>query len=626
MALTKPMNQHGATGGESPVAQPIGENSPQEQPTGGSSFNLDRSWRLQVVIAVIVLLGGLLVLRLLDMQLRTWSQYSPGAGGIDARYTVDDTTPWGVIVDRDGVLLAGDRFTYRVTATPKHIPRERWTALSERLARVAGIPADQVWNRLAADPEAAYAVLASNVPFHLGRALIDEKQREIDAAAADEDTSLLPLGNVFVHAQPRRFYPQASLASQVLGFLNAERKPVLGLERYYNSFLPTGGVGLPKGTISPRTVLSAQQRKFLPTGDEKGLVLTIDRTMQWIVEEELAEGVRFYGAESGSVVVIDPATGAVLAMANFPTFDANRYESADPATFTNAAISAQYEPGSIFKAISFAAAIDAGAVEATTAFTDTGTIVIGQRTIQNSGRNALGRLVVADALAQSNNVVTVQIAQALGTDRFYDYVARFGFGADTNIDLAGEVPGLVKAPGSINWSVSDLGTNSFGQGLAVTPIQMASALAAIANEGRLMRPYTVHARVHGDAVLLTQPTLAQQVISQESARTMTEMLVHVVETGNQAARIPGYATAGKSGTADIATAEGYVLDRTIASFVGFAPADQPRFAMLVKLDKPDPKIARWASQSAAPLFSRIGKRLLDHLNVPPDEVRLARSR
>lgn len=626
MALSKPMNPQGATGGESPVAQPIGDVSTPSTPSGPPALNLDGSWRLQVVIAVIVLLGGLLVLRLLDMQLRTWSQYSPATGGADARYTVDDTTPWGVIVDRDGVLLAGDRFTYRVTATPKHIPREKWVGLSERLAQIAAIPADQVWNRLAADPEGAYAVLASNVPFHLGRALIDAKQVEIDNADADQDLSLLPLGNVFIHPQPRRFYPQASLASQVLGFLNAERKPVLGLERYYNSFLPKGGVGLPKGTISPRTVLTAQQRKFLPTGDEKGLVLTIDRTIQWIVEEELAEGVRFYGAESGSVVVIDPETGAILAMANYPTFDANSYENADPSSFTNGTISAQYEPGSIFKAITVAAAIDAGAVEATTIFTDTGTIVIGQRTIQNSGLNALGRLTVADALAQSNNVVTVQIAQTLGASRFYDYVARFGFGADTNIDLAGEVPGLVKRPGSLSWSLSDLGANSFGQGLAVTPIQMASAVAAIANEGRLMRPYLVQARVHGDAVLLTQPTLAQQVISRESARTMMEMLTHVVETGNRAAQIPGYAVGGKSGTADIATAEGYVLDRTIASFVGFAPADQPRFVMLVKLDKPDPDIARWASQSAAPVFSRIGKRLLDHLNVPPDEVRLARSR
>ena len=617
-------NQSNAAGGKPPAASSIG--APAAEPKtnlSGSGFSLDSSIRLQVVIAVIVLLGGLLVLRLLDMQLRTWSEYNPGANSLDARYTVDDSTPWGVIVDRDGVLLAGDRFTYRVTATPNHIKRENWVALSEQLARLAGIPAEQVWNRLADNPDAAYVVLASNVSFSMGRALIDAKQQEIDSADSTQDLSLLPLGNVFVHAQPRRFYPQASLASQVLGFLNAERKPVLGLERYYTSYLPSNGVGLPKGSISPRSVLSPQQRKFLPSGSEKGLVLTIDRTVQWIVEEELAEGVQFYGAESGSVIVMEPTTGAVLAMANYPTFDANHYEEADPAAFTNGAISAQYEPGSIFKVITVAAAMDAGVVEAGTVFTDTGAIVIGQRTIQNSGRNAMGLLTVADALAQSNNVVTVQVAEALGVADFYEYVARFGFGVDTNIDLACEVSGLVNVPGSLAWSLSDLGTNSFGQGIAVTPIQMVSAVGAIANEGKLMRPHIVQARVHGDEVLLTQPTLAQQVISPASAQEMVEMMVHVVETGNRAAKVPGYLVGGKSGTADIATAEGYVLDRTIASFVGFAPADAPRFVMLVKLDKPDPEISRWASNSAGPLFSRISKRLLDHLNVPPDNVRMA---
>ncbi len=620
MAVIDNLHQKSAAGGQAPAGSSTGQPNIDTQ----QSNMVEGSWRLQIIIALVVLLAGLLVLRLLSMQLITWSEYS-AASAVDTRFTVDDTTPWGVIVDRDGVLLAGDRFTYRITATPKHIPREDWESLSQRLAQVAGIPADQVWNRLAANPDGAYVVLASDIPFELGRALLAAKKLDEDNADENQDLSLLPLGNVFASAQPRRFYPQAGLASQVLGFLNAERKPVLGLERYYSSFLPSSGVGLPKGTLSPRTLLTEQQRKFLPTGSEKGLVLTIDRTVQWIIEEELRDGVEFYGAESGSVIVMNPKTGAILGMANYPSFDANYYESGDPDSFTNATVSAQYEPGSIFKVITFSSAVDAGLVESGTIFTDTGTIVIGERTIQNSGRNAMGQLAVADALAQSNNVVTVQIAEALGTEKFYEYVARFGFGADTNIDLAGEVAGLVKKPGGTTWSLSDLGTNSFGQGLAVTPIQMISAVAAIANEGKRMRPYVVEARVDGDSVLFTQPTMAQQVISPEAAEEMKQMMMHVIETGNQAARVPGYLAGGKSGTADIATAEGYVLDRTIASFVGFAPLDDPQFVILVKLDKPDPKISRWASNSAGPTFSRISKRLLDHLNVPPDDVRLAQN-
>ena len=271
--------------------------------------------------------------------------------------------------------------------------------------------------------------------------------------------------------------------------------------------------------------------------------------------------------------------------------------------------------------ITVAGAIDAGAVEPTTIFTDTGTIVVGERTIMNSTRTAIGRLSVADALAQSNNVVTVQVAQALGEEKFYDYVSLFGFGADTNIDLSGEIPGSVKRPGDPTWSPSDLGTNSFGQGVAVTPIQMLSAVCAMVNGGKLMRPFVVAARVHGSDVLLTQPTTAHQVLKPETSDVMRELMIHVVETGNTQARVPGYTVGGKSGTAEIATADGY-SEETIASFVGFAPADDPQFVVLVKLDRPDTTIVRWASQSAAPVFKRVAFRLLDHLNIPPDAERL----
>jgi cell division protein FtsI/penicillin-binding protein 2 len=597
-----------------PASQPAAGPEPATTPAIANSAR--RSWRLRAVAMVLGLLTMILVLRLLDMQVRTWYGYSPPSRVVDARNTVDDSTTWGVIVDRNGALLAADRYIYRITATPKFIPPERWPEVARILQEMAGVPAERTQSRLLQNAQGSYLVLATDVDFRSGRALLAEKERRL---AAEDNT----LAQVHIQARPRRFYPQGRLASQVIGFVNAERKPVLGVERYYNSFLPDNGVGLPRGGRQPKAVLPEQSLQFLSQGQGKGLVLTLDRTIQWIIEEELSEGVRFYGAESGTIIVMDPKTGAILGMANWPTFDANRYELEDPSTFNNPAVSHQYEPGSIFKVITMAAAVDAGAVHPLTVFTDTGTIVVGQRTIQNSSRTAAGRLTVADALAQSNNVVTVQVAQELGEKRFYDYTALFGFGLDTNIDISGEIPGMVKRPGHRDWSLSDLGTNSFGQGLAVTPLQMLRAVAAIANDGYLMRPYIVAARVHGNDVLLTQPTTVHRVLKPESVAMIREMMVHTVETGNLAARVPGYTVGGKSGTAEIATLGGYSADETIHSYIGFAPVDDPQFVVLVKLDKPDASISRWAAHSAAPIFKRVTYRLLDHMNIPPDEIRLA---
>ena len=535
---------------------------------------------------------------------------------VTGRNTVDDTTSWGVVVDRDGNLLAADRFTYRITATPKFIPPSSFGDISLRLAASIGVPPLQIENLLTENSDGDYLIIAPHIDFDQGQQLLAERQQRI----AERD---FLLEHIHIAARPRRFYPQGILASQVLGFLNAERVPVLGLERYYRNFLSSDGVGLPPGNQLPRSELDENVLRFLPSGNGKGLVLTIDRTIQHIIEEELRLGVGLYRAEAGTVIVMDPKTGAILGMANWPTFDGNGFEDGDPNTFTNVAISAQFEPGSVFKLITVAAALDIDAVESSTVFVDSGAIAVEGHTVQNSDRKAVGELTVADAMAHSNNVITVQIAQEVGAETFYDYVTRFGFGADTLIDLSGEVAGQVRNTDAPNWGVSDLATNSFGQGIAVTPIQMLCAVAAIANDGKLMRPYIVHSRVAGDYAMVTQPTMVYQVIQPQTAIKMKDMMVHVVNTGNQMAQVSGYSIAGKSGTAEIATDEGYIQDETIASFIGYAPADDPQFVMLVKLDRPDPGISRWAAYTATPIFSRIAHRLFEHMNIPPDDVRLS---
>ncbi len=572
-------------------------------------------WRIGFIGVMLTGPLVLLILRLLDMQVMGWQQYEPPRPVASTRNTVDDTTSWGVIVDRDGNLLAADRFTYRITATPKFIAPEDYTAIAQRLAQGIGVPPPQIENLLTENSGRDYLIIATEIDFEQGQLLLAERQQRL----ADKD---FLLDHIHVAAHPRRFYPQGTLAGQILGFLNAERVPVLGIERYYRNFLSSDGVGLPRGQQIPRTELDDSILRFLPSGNGKGLVMSIDRTVQHIIEEELRLGVGLYRAEGGTVIVMDPNTGAILGMANWPTFDGNRFEEGDPDTFMNPAISAQYEPGSIFKLITIAAALDTDAVEESTVFVDTGMIVMGEHTIQNSDRKAVGPLTVADALAHSNNVITVQIAQSTGPDLFYEYVNRFGFGADTNIDLSGEVSGQYRRLDDPSWTMADLGTNSFGQGIAVTPIQMISAVAAIANGGKLLRPHTVQSRVAGDYAVETQPTMVYQVIRPETAKRVGDLMLHVVNTGNQMAQVSGYSVAGKSGTAEIATEEGYIQDETIVSFIGFAPADDPQFLVLVKLDRPDPSISRWAAYTATPVFSRIAHRLFEHLNIPPDSVRL----
>ena len=580
------------------------------------SDDVSKIWRIGFIGVVLTGPLLLLILRLLDMQVMGWQQYEPPKAVASGRNTVDDTTSWGVIVDRDGNLLAADRFTYRITATPKFISADDYGEIAQRLAYSIGVPPLQIENLLTENSDRDYLIIVPDIDFEQGQLLLAERQQRL----AERD---FLLEHIHIASRPRRFYPQGTLGSQILGFLNAERVPVLGVERYYRNFLSSDGVGLPPGPQLLRAELDENILRFMPSGNGKGLVLTIDRTIQHIIEEELRVGVNLYRAGGGTVIVMDPNTGAILGMANWPTFDGNSFEDGDPSTFTNVAISAQFEPGSVFKLITVAAALDIDAVEASTVFVDTGTIAVGEHTIQNSDRKAVGELTVADALAHSNNVITVQIAQRVGPEIFYDYVTLFGFGADTKIDLSGEASGQVRNTDAPNWGVSDLATNSFGQGIAVTPIQMISAVAAIANGGKLLRPYIVQSRIAGDYAMVTQPTMVHQVIQPETATRITELMVHVVKTGNQMAQVSGYSVAGKSGTAEIATEEGYIQDETIATFIGFAPADDPQIVVLVKLDRPDPAISRWAAYTATPIFSRIAHRLFEHLNIPPDAVRLS---
>jgi cell division protein FtsI/penicillin-binding protein 2 len=286
-----------------------------------------------------------------------------------------------------------------------------------------------------------------------------------------------------------------------------------------------------------------------------------------------------------------------------------------------------WEPGSIFKIITWGAALDDGTISPGTTFYDDGTLEVGGRVMLNWNREGNGLVTMIDGLVKSLNTVAAFISTSMGKESFYNYLRRFGFGTLTEVDLQSEGPGMVKQPGDPNWFPSELGTNSFGQGIAVTPMQMIVAVAAVANQGTMMKPYVVHELITTDPesgeeqVVQVQPMVVRRTISQETARTLTDMLVEVVESGATEAQVPGYRIAGKTGTAQVPTAYGYHETDTIASFVGFAPAENPQFIVLVKLDKP--RASPWGSRTAAPTFSAIAERLFAYMQIPPDEIRLA---
>jgi cell division protein FtsI/penicillin-binding protein 2 len=322
---------------------------------------------------------------------------------------------------------------------------------------------------------------------------------------------------------------------------------------------------------------------------------------------------------------MNPRNGDILGMANFPTFDPNAYyEIEDEQNWQNPAINSVWEPGSVFKVITVAAALDTGAITPDWTYNDQGQFDIGGIRIQNWDRQAHGEVGVTQVLVESLNVGAATIALQMGRENFYAMLDKFGIGKPTRVDMQTEEAGIVRVPNSLegDWSDSDLGTNSFGQGLSITPLQMLTAINAIANDGLRMQPRVVYQIVDGDNIYESRPTALNRVISEETANLVTNMMVAVVRDGlDEGAQVPGYTVAGKTGTAEISTPIGYEANAWMMSFVGFFPADDPQVSILIKLDRPTS--GRWASQVVAPIFSRMATRLAQLLEIPTDDVRLA---
>ncbi len=508
----------------------------------------------------------------------------------------------GGIYSRDGRMLAGDLYVYALSAAPEAI-RDPY-ALADRLFPLIGMGRDELASRLSAD--AIWQPLAEGIPLRI----------------ADEITAWQEPG-LYLEPALSRAYPDGGMAEPLLGFVNRARTGFYGVEGYYDTILE-GEAGARLGDLDVFGQQAPFGRSSLePPKNGADLVLTLDSRVQYMLWQELRDGLIKYKAASGTIIVLDPRSGALLGAVSLPAYNPESYESSEAKLYEDPLVSHEYEPGSVFKVITMAAGLDAGVVTPDTVFDDTGAFEVAGATIRNWDRSAHGPVTMTEVLALSLNTGASYVSDVLGADRFYRYLTDFGFGSALGVDLQAEADGNMKIPGDGRWYQADLATNSFGQGIAVTPLQMVAAVGALANGGVLMRPYVVQEVIDSTGIRETAPMPLRQVVSPEAAATITDMMVHAVEKETDAARVPGYEVAGKTGTAQIPIPGGYHPSDIIASFVGFFPARDPEVCILVKVDRP--QAGQWGSEVAAPIFSRVASELAVLLGIQPEPVQMAQN-
>ena len=498
---------------------------------------------------------------------------------------------------RDDIYpLATTKELYLVYAVPKNIKKPK--NVIKLVAEVLELDELEVANK----------ILKEDDPYEpLKRRVSEDVIKQID------ELELTGIGYV---KEKWRYYPEGTLVSHILGFVNnGLHKGQYGIEGYFEEILAgkSGFLSTEQDEEGRWIALSDKTIQEAEDGDD--LILTIDRSIQYFSCKELKDYVERFNAESGLVIVLNPKTGAVIAMCSYPTYDINKYwEVSDSSIYNNPAIFDAYEPGSIFKAITMAGAIDRNVLSPTSTYVDEGFVEIGKHTIKNSDGKAYGIQTMTEVLEKSLNTGTIFIANELGYKHFKEYVYDFGFGKQTGIELTGEVAGNLSSLDK----KSDiyLATASFGQGITTTPLQMASSFAVIANGGKLMQPYIIDEIIDSSGNRLKkQPVFVKQVISPRTASLVGGMLVSVIKNGHaKTAAVDGYYIAGKTGTAQYAEGNGYA-DKTIHSFVGFGPVDHPEFVILTRIKKPE---IEFAVASAAPLFQRIAQYILDYKNIPRD--------
>lgn len=555
-------------------------------------------WRSGVIFSFIVLWTLIVIGRLFFWQVLSYEKLSAVA---DQQHFISLPIPAirGEILAKDGSVLVTNQPAYLVYAEPKKIKDKKLYA--KTLSQILKTPVSTISAQIESD---------NQLWVPLGRRVDEENVEKIKQ---------LKIEGVGFEKEGKRYYPEASMSAQLLGFValdeRGQDKGYFGLEGFYDKELKgrEGFLRQEKDPYGFPIVIGEGERIEAENG--RTLKLNIDKVVQFTLEERLKNAIEKFGAKGGLVAVMEPNTGAILGLASYPSYDPSKFNEYTNDIYKNPVISYVYEPGSTFKSLIMAAALNEKAVTPQTIVDETGPVTIGEYTIRTWDNKYHGKITMTEVLQHSSNVGMVFVANKLRREKTVEYLKRFGFGDATNIDLEEEeVPDL---RADQEWKEIDLATASFGQGIAVTPIQMLRAVAVLANGGKLVEPHVVSEVIdsYGNSVVI-KPKVVREVIKPSTAKVITEMLVSSVEAGEAHYKLPkGYRIAGKTGTAQIPVLGHYDPDKTIASFVGYAPADNPKFVMLVTIN--EPTSSQWGSETAAPLFFDIAKELLNYYKVSP---------
>jgi cell division protein FtsI/penicillin-binding protein 2 len=558
-------------------------------------------WRLNFIFLIICLLGAAIVSRLFFLQVLERKLFQAQALGQQVGFASVKGSRGQIFCENsqetkgeDGSgeikTLAINKDSWIISANPSEISDKN--AFSLALSEKINIPKENILSLLNSE---SYVVIAKNL-----------------SSSDLEKVKLLKLEGLGWQNEPDRFYPQEELASQVMGFLGGEETGQYGVEGYYEDIL-SGKAGVQEKKSGLEAIFADDKVSL----DGSDIYLTIDYNIQFQAEALLKRTREKLDIESGQIIVMKPDSGKILAIANYPSFDPNQYSKVpDLGIFQNGAVQKLFEPGSIMKPFTMASALNEGKITKDSTYVDEGTLKFGKDTIHNFANEVYGKQTMTEVLENSINTGAVYAQQQIPQETFFDYLDKFGFFKKTGIDLQGEVYSkndVLKNGSAINYA-----TASFGQGIELTPIQIATGFCVLANGGKLVKPYIVERIVNGKDEVVTKPEISSPMISQQTISQLTSMLVSVVDKGfNSVAKIPGYYLAGKTGTAQVPllNGKGYEPDKTIQSFVGYGPAFNPQFLIMVKLD--NPKVPK-SSLSAVPVFKELAQYIINYWKIPPD--------
>ncbi len=564
--------------------------------------------RINVLSFLVLFLFGIIFFRLYILQVKSYAYYKEKADNQHfSQFTLESKRGEIFLNEDDGLLpVATNKDMFTVFAVPSIIEDDTAEVLSYKVSEILGLEREAVYSKLLKRKD-AYEPLK--------RKISDEEVEKIKELNHE---------GIQLENESWRYYPNNSLAAQVIGFegYNKESKKtgLYGVEKTYNDLLLGKSGWLKQEKDAGSRWISIGKRFTSPAQNGLDLVLSLDYAIQFKAELTLKNAVEKHQADGGRIIIMDPYTGDILAMAQEPTFNLNDFSKVESnSIYMNSNLAHVYECGSVFKAFTMAAGLDAGVIKADETYIDKGEVEISGYTIKNSEEKVYGEQTMTQIIEKSINTGVIYVEQKLGNNKFLDYVEKFGFGKKTGVELKGELAG----------NISNLKTNrdieyytaSFGQGITVTPIQLTTAYSALANGGELVKPQIIKTVIKNDGTKKdVKREVIRKAVSQDASNKIGLMLESNVVNGHgKPAGVPGYRIAGKTGTAQISDKEkgGYVEDATVGSFAGFGPVGNPKFAMLVVVD--NPKDVEWAESTAGPVFGEMSKFLFEHYGIKPTE-------